>query len=435
MSMSSAMSAGVSGLAANSIRLATISDNIANSGTYGYKRVETDFNAFFINQGGGFAAGGVGAKAQRIVDREGAIAITSNPLDLAVNQRGMLPVTTSLAVNNGAAKLPFMMTPTGSFRPDEQGVLRTSTGLVLLGWPTQSDGTMGPVSRDTAEGLEPVRLTTTQTKGDPTTKVSLGINLPASETMPTAPGDPFTAKIEYFGNIGTSEALNITFVPDTSDPAGRTNTWVMEVRDSASDPAANLVGSYRITFDDTTATGGSIASVTALSGGAYNPLTGAINLTVGGGTMDLMIGIPGGETGMRQLDSSFSTSNITKNGSSIGNLTAVEIDESGYLSATYDTGFVQKLYKIPVVDVPNTNGLTAGAGQTYTISDKSGGFFLWDAGDGPTGSIQGYALEQSTTDVAEELTHLIETQRAYSSNAKIIQTVDEMLQETTNIKR
>ena len=39
------------------------------------------------------------------------------------------------------------------------------------------------------------------------------------------------------------------------------------------------------------------------------------------------------------------------------------------------------------------------------------------------------------TDVAGELTNLIQTQRAYSSNAKVIQTVDEMLQETTNIKR
>jgi len=30
---------------------------------------------------------------------------------------------------------------------------------------------------------------------------------------------------------------------------------------------------------------------------------------------------------------------------------------------------------------------------------------------------------------------MIETQRAYTSNAKVIQTVDEMLQETANIKR
>ena len=61
--------------------------------------------------------------------------------------------------------------------------------------------------------------------------------------------------------------------------------------------------------------------------------------------------------------------------------------------------------------------------------------FLWDAGTGPTGGIEGFAREQSTTDIANELTQLIQTQRAYSSNAKIIQTVDEMLQETTNLKR
>ena len=105
------------------------------------------------------------------------------------------------------------------------------------------------------------------------------------------------------------------------------------------------------------------------------------------------------------------------------------------LRATYDTGFVRTLYQIPLVDVPNLNGLTALNSQTYQVSTTSGSFFLWDAGDGPTGSIAGYAREGSTTDVAAELTDLIQTQRAYSSNAKVIQTVDEMLQETTNIKR
>ena len=60
---------------------------------------------------------------------------------------------------------------------------------------------------------------------------------------------------------------------------------------------------------------------------------------------------------------------------------------------------------------------------------------MWDAGDGPTGDLVSSALESSSTDVAGELTNLIQTQRAYSSNAKVIQTVDEMLQETTNIKR
>ena len=50
-------------------------------------------------------------------------------------------------------------------------------------------------------------------------------------------------------------------------------------------------------------------------------------------------------------------------------------------------------------------------------------------------SIVGFSREESATDVAAELAQLIQTQRAYSMNAKVIQTVDEMLQETTNIKR
>ncbi len=438
MSMSSAMSAGVSGLAANSTRLATISDNIANSGTYGYKRMETDFNSFVLNQhriAGLYSAGGVTATTQRLIEDDGGVSTTSHPLDIAVSGRGMLPVTSAVDLDNGFTDLPFMMTRTGSFRPDAEGILRTESGLVLMGWPAQADGSIPVMSRDTMTGLVPVQISANQTAGDPTTQISLGVNLPATETLPTASGASIPYKVEYFGNLGTSESLNITFTPNTSDATGMSSTWVMEVRDSASNPASNLVGSYRIVFDESQANGGSIASVTTLSGGAYDPATGAIGLAVAGGSMDLVIGTPGGTTGMRQLSANFSPTNVTKNGSPVGNLTTVEVDADGFLKASYDTGFVKTLYQIPLVDVPNPNGLVSVDSQAFTISPTSGSFFLWDAGDGPTGSVQGYALEESTTDVAEELTHLIMTQRAYSSNAKIIQTVDEMLQETTNIKR
>jgi flagellar hook protein FlgE len=79
--------------------------------------------------------------------------------------------------------------------------------------------------------------------------------------------------------------------------------------------------------------------------------------------------------------------------------------------------------------------LTALDGQAFAPSPDSGGIFLWDANTGPVGGIVGFALQQSTVDIARELTDLIQTQRAYSSNATIIKTVDEMLQETTNLKR
>jgi flagellar hook protein FlgE len=436
MSMSSAMNAGVAGLAANATRLATISDNIANSGTYGYKRMETEFDAFVLNQGnasGSYSAGGVRSSTYREIDEGGALVSTNNALDIAIAGRGMLPVTSATDLDNGSGQLPFMMTRTGAFRTDANGILRTESGLVLMGWPAQSDGTIPLNSRDSATSLQPVRIAANQTSGDPTTRIHLGVNLPATETQPTGSGDALALNVEYFGNLGTSESLQVTFVPDTSNAAGMSNTWVMEIRDSASN--LSLVGSYRVTFDSTTTHGGSIASVETLSGGAYDASTGEISLDVGGGSINVFLGTPHGTAGLRQLATSFAPTNISKDGSPVGSLTSVEIDQDGYLKATYDTGFVKTLYQIPLVDVPNPNGLISLDGQAFQISSTSGGFFLWDAGDGPTGSVEGYAREASTTDVAEELTHLIQTQRAYSSNAKIIQTVDEMLQETTNIKR
>ena len=135
------------------------------------------------------------------------------------------------------------------------------------------------------------------------------------------------------------------------------------------------------------------------------------------------------------LPAPFSPTNVTKNGAPIGDLKSVEIDDKGFLQAVYDTGLRRTLYQIPVGEVPNMNGLQALDSQAYKVSGSSGSMYLWDAGAGPVGGVAGYSLMESTTDIAAELTDLIETQRAYSSNAKIVQTVDEMLQETTNLKR
>ena len=126
---------------------------------------------------------------------------------------------------------------------------------------------------------------------------------------------------------------------------------------------------------------------------------------------------------------------ISKNGSPVGILSSVEVDARGMLTAVYDSGFTKTLYQIPVVDVPNVNGLRSLSNQTYEVSSESGAFYLWNAGEGPVGDVIGFSREESATDVASELTQLIQTQCAYNSNAKVIQTVDEMLQETTNIKR
>lgn len=438
MSISSSLSAGVAGLNANATRLATISDNIANSSTYGYKRAATEFESLVLSGTSGsasYSAGGVKASTQRLVDERGSLVGTSNALDLAVAGRGMLPVMQITRINEGSYNTqPMLMTSTGAFRVNADGILTTDSGLVLLGWPATSTGDIPTYPRDTMAGLQPIVIPASQIVGDPTTKMSLAVNLPSAEAVSTASGNAIPMSVEYFGNLGSSERLDISFTPTipAAGISGTSNSWTMEIRDSAS--GNTVIGRYALMFDDSRGAGGALSSVTVLSGGGYDPVEGSLSLNVGGGPMTISIGRPGDSTGITQLSRSF-TPNSTKDGSPVGNLTTVEVDNNGYLMATYDTGYIRRLAQIPLVDVPNFNALTALDNQTFQVSKDSGAFFLWNAGEGPTGAIKGYAREGSATDVATELTALITTQRAYSSNAKVITTVDEMLQETTNMKR
>ena len=436
MSISSSLNAGVAGLQTNAQRLASISDNIANSSTYGYKRVETDFESMVLSSGGGsYAAGGVRASTQRLIDERGTLISTTNATDLAVRGSGMLPVAQAAQVQTFGADAPMFLTTTGSFRTDAEGYLTSQSGLVLMGWPAAADGSIPTYPRDTADGLEPVRIDTGALAGNPTTSISLGVNLPATETQDGSPGLNEQLSVEYFDNLGTSQNIIVTFtpsVPAPGDPA--TNTWTMEMFDSTN-PGVSI-GSYELEFTDARVGGGTLANVTPLGGsGPYDAATGVLTVNVAAGPIEIDIGALGETGGMSQVSYSFAPISVVKDGSEIGNFVGVEVDANGFVRAMFDTGEIRTIYQIPLVSVPNPNGLQALDSQTYLPSPESGSFFLWDAGDGPTGDILSFAREESTTDVAGELTDMIKTQRAYSSNAKVIQTVDEMLQETTNIKR
>jgi len=432
----SSFNAGISGLNANATRLSAISDNIANTGTIGYKRVVASFQSMVMSGShyGPYIAGGVRSSTVRLVDERGALTASSNATDLAVSGRGFLPVTSSAAVGAGEANLPLMLTTTGSFRPDSEGMLRNPAGLILLGWPANPDGTIGTFARDTVGGLEPIRINSNQFASDPTTRISVRANLPATSTRADADGTPHDIAMEYYSPLGTTETLNLRFTP-TVPATGASNEWVATVTDPTT---GDVLGEYRVTFDDTPPNGGRILSVTqdpGAPGGAYDPATGEFTVSINGQDIALDIGMPGDEDSITQMAETFIPRSIDRNGSPVQSLVGVQVDPNGYVKAYYDSGLIRTIAQIPLVDVPNANGLTALDNQTYRTSPDSGAMFLWNAGDGPTGEIIGFAREESSTDVAAELTNMIQTQRAYSSNAKVIQTVDEMLQETTNIKR
>jgi len=363
------------------------------------------------------------------------LLVTASATDLAMDGRGFMPVTTIDALNRGDTSPPVSLATTGSFKPDADGILRTPSGQVLMGWRANADGTLGTYSRNTMSSLVPVQVDANLPVVNPTTAMSLSANLPAQGTQVGASAQPYTMSVPYYGNLGGQETLDYVFTPSVPQTGtAASNTWTMQITDSASNGA--VIGAYRITFDGSQGSGGTLASVTALNNSpVYDSSTGVIGLTTGGGAMGLNIGTIGEKGGMSQLDANFSPIGKATNGSPVSRLIGVDVDSSGFLHANYGQGFSKVVYQIPVIDVANPNGLASRSDQTYEITADSGAFFLWDAGDGPTGQIVGNCMEQSTTDVTSELTSLISTQRAYSSNVKVIQTVDEMLQETANLKR
>lgn len=433
MTISSSLNAGVTGLNVNASKLATIADNISNSKTFGYKRADVEFSALALtSRAGSYTAGGVRASSYRMVDSQGSLMTSTNSLDIAIGGAGMIPVTPVASIGNNSGVQPLQLVTTGSFQPDSSGVVRTSSGLALMGWPADLNGNIPAQARDSVSGLEPVVVNYNQYAANRTDLIQMGANLPATATQAGAPGTPYVISVEYYDNLGAPQTLDATFTPVVPG-VGSSNQWNLVITDN--DSAGATVGDFTVTFDNTPAAGGSILNVVQNAPGTYNATTGIIDLTVNSGPMQIDIGIPGQSTQLTQLSGSFSPTAVTKNGSPVGSLIGTEIDESGILFALYDTGFSRPIYQIPLAAVANPNGLNTLDNQAFGISPDSGPFYLWDAGDGPTGATIGYAREESTTDIAGELTALIQTQRAYSSNAKVIQTVDEMLQETTNIKR
>ncbi len=419
---------------ANATKLATISDNIANANTSGYKQVSTEFYSMVLGSESGYSAGGVTASTTRGISESGSHISTDSSTDISVTGNGFIPVADLTEVESGEDPA-MLLTSTGSFSTNADGYLSTSSGLVLMGWPA-TNGEIGTVSRDSDASLEPIQFNPSQVSADPTTAITLSVNLPATETEETSAGNSYEINPEYFDNLGGSENLTVEFVP-TVPAAGSpaSNEWTMIITDSATAGGATTIGEYTLTFNDSRTDGGTLASVATTTGTAYDATSGSVIVTTASGEIEITIGEIGSAGGMTQVDADFTGVTSENDGSAAANFEGVEIDESGMVYALYDNGTSRLAYQVPLANMSNADGMETFNSQTYAISNDSGAFYLYDAGNGPAGSIDSYSLEESTVDIAGQLTDMIVTQRAYSSNATVIQTVDEMLQETTGLKR
>ncbi len=220
------------------------------------------------------------------------------------------------------------------------------------------------------------------------------------------------------------------------------NLWTVSI----ADPDGTVYGTVDIEFNDSGATPGAPASfVGAADAGLAAPAAfvanadGTVDLTIDNATipqtLTLTLGSVGGYDGITQFDGDFSPQRFDVNGSEATSITTTEFDDQGIIWGIFENGDRLALYQLPVAMVDNPDGLRARDGNAYSLTRDSGELLLNLPGQGAAGKISNYAVEDANVDVAQEMTDLIITQRAYSSNTKIITTADEMLQATTNLKR
>jgi flagellar hook protein FlgE len=229
----------------------------------------------------------------------------------------------------------------------------------------------------------------------------------------------------------------MAFLKDAAAP----NTWQIEIyADPAEvDPADHpdgLLASGTLTFNGD----GTLASQTLTpSYPGVTPAEVGINWLDADGqddsSMVFNLGTIGSADGLSQFDSDYNVGFVTQNGAEVGELNSVSIDEDGYVIAGFTNGETQKLYKLPVATFANPLALDTRTGNVYAETVASGAFNLRQAGQGGAGGISPSALEQANVDLAEEFTKMIVTQRAYSANARVITTTDQMLDELIRMSR
>lgn len=422
MSITSALQIGVSGLQANSSRVQNISSNIANANTVGYRRTFAEF----VTQNTGSTQAGVLTEVRADISANGNIMGTGRSTDLAVQGDGFFVVSRN---PNDPVESNYYMTRAGSFTPDQDGNLRNSAGYFLSGFPTDATGATGSVSSTSFTDLSTVNVASYQVQGTPSTRVGVSGNVPAQETGPGTTGTAFESTLRYVNQLGGSDALNLSWTPGAT-----ANEWTVSITDEA---GINY-GDATVNFTDSGVNAGSPGSYTPGTL-PIDPATGVVTLSIANGgtpqTLEIDFGAPGTFAGMTQFSGDYTPPAFADDGTETGSLERAEMSDSGILYGVFDNGQRRALFQVPLANVANPDQMRSIDGNAYIATRDSGAVSLGNPMLNGLGSINSGALEGSNVDIAQELTDLIQTQRAYSSSAKIITTSDEMLSETLSIKR
>lgn len=134
-------------------------------------------------------------------------------------------------------------------------------------------------------------------------------------------------------------------------------------------------------------------------------------------------------TGLTEIGSVGSLSMLSQDGAPAGSLTSFNINDSGIVSGVFTNGVIRPLGQIVLARFANPLGLVENGGGTLFEGVSSGPAQITIPGQTGTGSIRSGAIELSNTDVGRSLVDLIVSSTNYRGNARVISSVQQLVDE------
>ena len=270
MGIGIAFTSALSGLSAFSSQMGGIADNLANSNTIGYKRVDASFHSFVTGASEStYSPGGVTATPIYRNNVAGQVATSSIATNFAITGgSGFIPVKSgsdALAAASNLGSSPQAYSQDGSFGVNASGYLTNGSGQYLMGIPESAPfAGVSATASPSLGSLKPVQVSSTYRSmpGTASTLIDYNANFPASlvsdkTTLPASTSQA-TAQIQFYDSLGTPQTLQITYtkaatgsVKNTDGTTGQASLWRVESASVVSDPTATVFDSAGYPFPDT----------------------------------------------------------------------------------------------------------------------------------------------------------------------------------------
>jgi len=254
--------------------------------------------------------------------------------------------------------------------------------------------------------------------------VNLSSDLPLASTERTS--------LTVYNSLGEASPLVCDWVKTSMNPL----EWSLTISDvtgvitqNSGANAGQLYANVPVRFDGN-------GMPTSYGGAATPPdLLVTWNSAATPSVIKLNLGTVGQSNGISCRSGPYSETFVTQNGQGVGQFEDIDINEDGVVSALFSNGQSLKIFKVPLANFASPHQLSAQNGNVWGQTDASGGFLLASAKTAGMGSIKSYALEQSTVELADELTDMMETERYYSGCIKVIQATENMFNDLKQLNR